>query len=282
MKKRAILIPFFAYPPKLGNHYKVFFDYFCKHTYEKIKTDTDTIYLIDGNYGFDAQVYPSKARVLSPAEDLSHWGSVKKALEEIPEEHILLLDQDVVITKQGIVDSWFEKSEEGFYVTAKDNSMGGRFAPYYTIFKKSISKEMHEINFTPDESHDSFGRFSKQIEAKLPDDQFYLIEDDRAGVYIRDGGISEEPKEHKSLGYYHIRNAGLGIRLLTTKGGTEYKQTIAITPPWEALRIMAWIEIISEERYTTDIMNIVKDIDPSISPLLWFDYINVCKEYHGL
>lgn len=302
---RAVLIPFFRYTPHTTEHYKHYFNYFVRRTLPNLVDEFDTLYLINGD-AFDDKDYVKipqnvKFKVLTPAEDKSHWNSVQKALEEIDEEHILLLDQDVIIQTKGVVDSWFEQSEQGSYVTAFDGSKGGRIAPYYSVFKKSLLDDLNEhrfaegkppIDFVPDEDNDSFGKYYRELKRLYPDLKYYSIDDPRHSLLLLDDNIEAVNESTKPF-YYHMRNGNLGCYLLTTRLSDKdaYNKCLEITPKWEALRLLAWFEVISvipgdpyphiySPVYREEIISVVNDL--GVSSSTWRRYMNQFREYHNV
>lgn len=275
---RALLIPLLRYTPHVGDYYKVFLDYITDMLPDWAEY-VDRVYLVDGDMGLDKRLFPDKVKILTPANDKSHWKSAHKALQEIPEEHILLIDQDVTVAGS-VIDTWLALSEAGKYVTGFDSSMGGRITPYYTVFKKSILEQigMENLDFMPGPKRDSFGDMLPHL--KKLKVSFWKIRDFRNSIYLQEGKIiSDNPY---NADFYHIRNGNLGIRLLTLykydKPGFE--ETVRITPQREALRVLAWVVRLSDNKFLVDSFDIVEAMGVSIKD--WGNYLEAFKEFHNV
>jgi len=182
MKSKAIITPFHRYHPHVGDYYKIQYDFFVESMKNAVG-EVDKIYLIDSYYDFTAEDTKKledlgfKVEVIMKVEDGHHWVQFKNSLGKLKEDLVLFLDNDVVISKKGVIDGWFKVGEGRFedselkqamdLVTAFDNSGGlkglvqekfpplkllgdyTRMGSYYFVANRDVIELMKETELGP-------------------------------------------------------------------------------------------------------------------------------------
>lgn len=318
---RAICVPFHRYQPHTSELYRAQFALFFKYFY-KWHDEFDKLYLIDSDYNFNEEEklflnsFDIKYEIIPRVEQGHHWVQLKTAFPHIKEDYCLVLDNDVVIYKEGIIDGWFKEAEAGKLVTAFDGSGGmeeimhyrypilkqlsaRRVGSYYFVWDK---QDMHiacgiplapqyytagfsvpELDYTTKEGdwQDSFGRFTGYLLTKYGD-SISIIEDDRSSIYINgNGAIQLDPVYAANKGYYHIRNGNLPILLMSEKIGNipSYIHNLEISVKREVLRILAWYDGVLDLLHAPEVLDLVKDC--GYTEEMWSSYIEAFREYHS-
>lgn len=319
---RAVCIPFHRYHPHYGEYYRVWMNALLNGLAVWGK-EFDKLYLIDDYWDFNFEEIDRLSALKIPYEiikrqrDGHHWIQFKTAFPHIKEDHVLCLDNDVLIWQEGVVNSWFAEAETGKFVTAFDGSGGlsepmqkrflflgalkaHRMGSYYFILNREqleLAKQtdlapvhyepnqyIEELNYTTKEGdwQDSFGVLTYKILSKDP--VVHLIDDDRSSIYLEDDGtINKVPSKPMKLGYYHVRNGGHTTYLLSSKlSGAEedYKHALAITPRRELLRIMAWHYLAGGYVHVARMLEIAQDV--GLDKETWHNYLEEFRRFHGL
>lgn len=324
---RAICIPFHRYHPHYGDYYRVWMESLLTGL-EIWGKEFDKLYLVDDYWDFNFEELDRlnklgvKYEIIKRQKDGHHWVQFQTAFPHITEDFVLLLDNDVVIWKEGIVDNWFKHAESGEFVSAFDGSGGliepmrkafpelpsntHRMGTYYMILnkeqletaKKTDLAPIHyktgtfipQLNYTTVDGdwQDSFGVLTYKIMEKHP--KLFVIEDDRSSVYLQDKQINRDPETSKRLGYYHVRNGGHTTNLLSmkfSKDNDSYMHQLNITPERELYRIMAWHNIVGGYKHQDEIDSIFFDVwykhhKEVPDKSIWQEYLELVKEYHNI
>lgn len=316
---RAICIPFHRYHPHVGDRYRVYFEYF-KKSLELWGGESNRFYLIDSDWGFSesdfGKDYPLGGlgiRLIEKSANGSHWDNLRKAAKEITEDHVLFMDQDMLIWDAEIIENWFNQAQEVDVLTAFDSSGGmvDKIQARYPMMKTNSRARMGTYTFILNRkalalmSHTELapirykpGVYIKELDrvAKKGDwlDSFgyltlrYLynnfefgrIHDNRASIHLVDGKVVEEKGELIN-GYYHIRNGNLPILMLDQDNDEyrdQFEHLLEITPKQEILRILAWLVWIGiGEESLTEALRIL-----SIDRPTWHNYYKEFQTFHSL
>lgn len=306
---RAVIVPFYRFPWMHSVH-KSLEVFFLKHL-DLWAKEIDHLYIIDSDWKINIHRDDLKITVFSARGD-SHWGNLNKHVPQISEDYFMIIDNDTFFYKEGIVDSIFSKLEAHDIVSMTDTSGGlelhkkypflsanenrcirQRFTPYLFSSRTSFFKQITSCDFTPLSGTgwtDSMGIISDQLLSLNP--RIYELPDDRSTLYYRDDGNHQKaafldsnkykwsqvcPKDY---GYYHIRNFGGGVSFLEKKDRDQnsYQREVRITPPQEALRMLAWVWCVSAGLHKDRILSVVQDFN--VSPQQFTDYIHSFLELH--
>lgn len=322
---RAVIVPFHRYQPHVGLTYKVYFDYFVENLKVWAK-EFDKLYLIDSDFGFSSADVQKTNDLgvfteVVPIEEVGHhWVHFKNIIPKLKEEYMLFLDCDVVITKSGIIDGWFQEVEAGADILTSFDGSGGmteqiwekypwmkengfaRMGSYYFILTRKLLDKVKDFDFAPiryenfdkppyiseldyqptkNDWFDSFGLFTVKALATHP--KIALIEDDRGSIYLEDNGsiVKTEP-DNRTLGYYHIRNGNLPIYTIDSYywSKDDWMRTLDITPRRELLRLFAWFQIASGDSFQKDIDKTLQAVN--VQKADWDTYIKEFKLYHNI
>lgn len=314
----VLLIPFYKYQPRVGEYYKVYFEWLLK-ALNIWGDEVDKVYLIDQEWEFTPydltrlRAVKKDSYIIKSEVTGHHWEQFKFAIPKVEADTILFLDNDVLIWQKGVVKKWFEEAKADV-VTAWDGSGGlrdivwekypimksinaTRMGSYYFILHKEIFDKIPDFDFSPKtypvgtyikeldystvggDWSDSFGLFTIKLLGLEPPVSFSTITDDRSSISLTKEGVSET-NEPLQLGYYHIRNGNLPIYTLASKLShpEDYERTLRITPLSEFTRLFAWFDIVSDYSYKKEILEVMKDVD--ISEKEWNDYIEGFRMYH--
>lgn len=110
MTTRAILTCLHAYTPFGTEFYEPLLDFYLSQM-RKFQDEYDMIYLIeDDNWKLDPKkIEGMKAKIVHVDASLRYYDAYKAVLPQVEEDLILLLDDDQVIYKEGVIDSAFKK-----------------------------------------------------------------------------------------------------------------------------------------------------------------------------
>lgn len=245
----------------------------------------------------------------------SHWDKLTEATQHTNAEYMFYLDQDMLVYDPGIMNVMIEKIKEGYdVVTILDKTLKvifpanenraerSRFCPYLCLIKKDLVLEAGN-DFTPTENYDTMGKMTEIIMQKHPDIKIYELPDDRSSLYLRENGEFEassnldgspykwSPIVSRSMnyGYYHIRNANLGLLAIDSyqSDKEEYERIKAITPSWELLRVLGWWHhlaypsSLSPDEYYNFALRI-KDIakDLGVEWHIWDEYVGKFEDFY--
>lgn len=287
MRSRAVMIAWHRYHPHVGELYRVLFEHWLK-LLPTWGDEVDHLYLIDSDMNFTEEdraaimQYIPQVDIIKKTEEGHHWVQFKNAIPQVTEDKILFLDNDVVITRSGVVDSWFKYMEEGDldFVGSFDGSGGmrelihekypvlldewNRIGSYYFILNKRVFTQIPEYTFEPNYfeagTHipeldyttvdgdwlDSFGWFTlKMLNNKC---KILSIADPRQSIYLQpeeEGWvINKDPENPTNLGYYHLRNGNLAVYIMNSwiAGNKEDFHRELRSVKREYLRSLAWFQ----------------------------------------
>ena len=258
---RAVVIAWHRYQPHYGYSYRVMFEHWLT-TLPIWAKEVDALYLIDSDMNFtdeDKQKllkYFKEVHILRRELDGHHWVQFKWVIPQIKEDNMLFLDNDVIITQEGLIDSWFKQIEQGVdFLGSFDGSgglqdiiqqvypimknIGNRMGSYYFILTKKLLDKIGSYTFEPNYFEvgtvipeldgyvtregdwlDSFGWFTLKmlaIQARV-----VLIADPRETIYFQPVGLGDsweilkDPETPKNPGYYHIRNGNFANYVITS------------------------------------------------------------------
>lgn len=113
MTSRAILTCFHSYTPFGQEFYEPLLDFYLSQM-KKYSAEYEMIYLIeDDNWKLDPKkIEGMKAKIIHVDSSLRYYDAYKAVLPQVEEDLVLLLDDDMVIYKKGVIDSAFKKLEE--------------------------------------------------------------------------------------------------------------------------------------------------------------------------
>lgn len=313
---RAICIPFHQYQPHYGDYYKLYFKNllnnleFWKGSFDKLYLiDSDWGFTEEDLEKIRA--FGVEVEVIMKQKEGHHWVQFNTALPYLKEDQILFMDNDVVFYRKGVLAQWFETATNYDVYTAFDGSGGlkdkvqerfslmkeldaTRMGSYYFIINQKalslmkrydmapihyrVGTDLPELEYVTVEGDwsDSFGYLTiKFLGAGLT---FGILEDDRSSIYLQEGIINKEPETPRDLGYYHIRNGNLATYMLATMecDRPAYEHSISIVPTREALRILAWANIIDPSPIKS--LEVLKSYE--IKEKDWETYLTEFKKYH--
>ena len=226
---RALIISWYKYHPHVGEGHRVLFEHWLK-LFPLWAKEIDALYLIDQEMDFTLDDEKRLKAILPNTQILKsevashHWGQFKWILPKIKEDYMLFLDNDVVITRPGIVDGWFKHLEEGADFVGSFDGSGGlkeqiqskfpyfkmadvtRMGSYYFGFTRELINKINPIDFAPitypvgtyipeldyttkeGDWSDSFGLFTlKMLGAKA---KIIPIPDPRETIYLQEDEYS--------------------------------------------------------------------------------------------
>lgn len=320
MSTRAVIIPMHRYQPHQGTGYRVLFEYFLKNlSIWAEEVDKLYIIDSDMNFSEEdltslKQIKPNTV-ICKTEGGGSHWGNLEWIIPQVTEESMLIMDHDVIVNKKGVVDGWFKATDEGYDFVGSFDSSGGlrdqihnkysfmkkhdvtRMGSYYFILTKKLLEKIEKIDFAPltnqeglyipeldytltkDDWMDSFGMFTIKMLSTNP--KIKIIEDPRDSIYLQEGKIVRDIENPKNLGYYHIRNANLANYIISSRGEwvKQYEEGLTNNPR-ELLRLLAWFEIMSENKFDDKVTPVLLDMKIDLG--VWTNYLDEFVEYHNL
>jgi len=301
---RAVIVPFFKYASHTSK-YKCLEKYFQAHMPLWID-EIDHLYIIDSDWGIT--IPESDKITIFRAGTGSHWGNLNKYIPQIKESQFMIIDDDTIFTRSGVVDGIFSKLDDHDIVSMTDNSgalgldkkfkffeanedrdVRQRFTPYLFACRTEFFNSIGPYDFTPLTGAgwtDSMGLISQQLMEKDP--RIFELPEDRSTLYFVDGEYKETPFLDngnfkwsqicpKDYGYYHIRNFGTAVNFLEMDPAS-YQRLVQITPRQEAFRLLAWLNVVSGEEYEGDIIGVVRDYGVSAGQFL--DYFRCFVLFH--
>lgn len=222
---RAVVIPWHRYHPHEGQGYRVMFEAWLKR-FPTWADEFDVLYIIDSFMEFSEedirriQAIKPQVKIFKKEVEGHHWVQYKHFLPRINEMNMLMLDNDVVITKKGIIDGWFKKvEEEGYDFVGSFDGSGGlqdqiksnfpwmaekgynRMGSYYFVWTHQLLERINYFEFAPDYFEpgvyikeldyttqdgdwlDSFGMFTIKMLASGA--KIYDIPDPRDTIYLQ-------------------------------------------------------------------------------------------------
>lgn len=302
---RAICVPFHQYTNFGHDFYQPLWTHFIQ-SMTKYRNEYDRLYVVDSNWGIPSGDYT----IIQKQHDGHHWVQFKDALPYVQEDAIFFMDNDVVISKPGVIDSWFRYADNGYDVVSAFDGSGSynlklavqkkfplmkeydsqRIVSYYFLLTRSLLNKIPDIDFdvkeyedgtyiseidytTKEDRSDSFGYFTIKMMATNP--KIKAIDDDRNSIYFDNRNQGEKGK---NLGFYHIR-AGSSIPYLLSCKHFDHEKTyweyIDGQPRVEYIRQCAWYKYLGGNPE-----EIVKD--SKVGMEVFTDYYKKFMEYHNL
>ena len=301
----GLICCWFHNPSILTDHHKSL-EYVFRRQLIGWREYIDEITFVDSNWGLDLASYDT-AILKRPGN--SHWAGMKEVSERSTSDVLLFVDQDMLIYDPEIIKQmkWEIEENKADVCSILDSSgkvqlftqnefrrSRARLCPYLCMIKRNLVSEIG-YDFDPDPDHDTMGKMTEKLLSLHPDLHILEIPDDRFSVYLRNGEIvantnldgrgfswSEPEDKETNRGYYHIRNATLGIEMIEEYFSNEdsYRNRKAMSPDWEVFRAMSWWYIFDqiEGNYAglQRIQTVVNDF--GVSKELWNTYINTIRE----
>lgn len=298
MNKCAILVNFHKYQNYGAEFYEPILTFFLQQM-QKYKDEYDTLYLLDSTWGIhpSTHVLPPNVIIIKTDPNVRYFDTYKKVLPDIKEDLVLLLDNDMVIYKPGVIKKAFNTLEIlNFFALAVPthnykydvvsiyDTIGtmevdlpdgkNKFCPYFFATRKDLLMKYLDVDWSPDAMPytETFGLLT---EAMLKDGlRPFEFEEDKSNILF-DG--TQDGEKSKDLGYYHIRAGSTPAVLLAYREHDldKYWKYMKNQPRNEYLRQMAWYDFMGGE--VGDILG-----DLGIHPEDWLAYYYKFREYHGL
>lgn len=243
---RAVITSFHNYVPMYDHKYfNVISDYFFTNFSRYWHHEVDRLYILDSNWDLGFSVpknleYPNKIIVLKSDPNDRYYEAYKKVLPLIDADKILLMDNDMVVYRKGIVEKTFDLLDDydvvsiydtcGTYTTDKLNGKN-KFCPYWFATKTDLLKKYTDIEWGPHMPHSETLGYLAQA-----------MLDDGINPYEWE---EDKTDEGKDLGYYHIRAGSTPAYLLTHRNFGDrqvYENYIYNQPANEILRQVDWYE----------------------------------------
>ena len=316
----AIIVLWHQYVPRgITSYYRLYMEFF-KRWANVWKDEFDVIYLVDGGWDITQKDLDDigKCILLNPG-DAHQWIHFANVIPGIPAENILLLDNDMVVYKKGLIKDCFDKLNNGKKIVSIFDGSGGmneaiwkkiptlakikclRMSAYFTAIKKELMEYqnfepirfepgvyLQEIDYTTKEGdwYEAFGGATARILSQLKEEEIEVIPNDANSFYLDDSGIYGDQKVEPS-GCYHIRNWSLPVHLINDKklDLENYKRQIPALPKREVCRLFAWLWTINEicgsktNGLESEVSEILEDF--KVSPEKWDEYIIKFREYHS-
>src|SRR6266702_4275353 len=290
---RAICVAFHKYTPFGGEFYEPLLDFFLQNM-RKYKDEYDKLYLIDSTWNIDPDKLEGlNVEIIKVNPHLRYYDAYKNVLPQIKELLVLFVDNDMVIYREGLINSTFEKFNQGYDIVSIYDTIGektfpqlnnqSKFCPYWFATGTTILKDFTSCEWGPNMPH--YETLGELTEKMLEDEMkpFEFEEDKSNCLFDR----TQEGEKSKDLGYYHVRAGSTAAYLLATQkyGNIDtYNEYIKNKPRNEYLRHFAWYRIMCEYTNAPGIsMNESKFLRVlGINMQDWDDYIKRFKYYHGL
>lgn len=289
---RAIVTAFHKYTPFGDQYYEPIFKHFMDQM-NRYRDEFDRLYILDSNWGVTD--VPSWTTVIKVNPHLRYFDAYKEVLPQIKEDLVLLLDNDFLIYRKGIINHVFFIIEQdhrlpdhvpydavsiidniGTYKTDKLKN-GNKMCPYLFATRKELLMKYKNIEWGDHMPHsETLGLLT---EAMLNDNlRPYELEEDKSNILF-DG--TQDGEKSKDLGYYHIRSGSLPAYLLATRAEGDrktYEDYLKHQPKTEYLRQFAWFWVMGGSKYMDrDLMT-----ELGVDYAEWLQYIEKFRAYYGL
>lgn len=245
---KAVVVAFHNYCWNMDHKYfNVISDFFIESYKKYWKDEVDRVYILDSTWDFNYE--DEKFEIIKVPENLRYYEAYKQFLPKVKEDMVLFIDNDMVISKQGVVADTFKKLEEGYDVVSVYDTIGkyrfdalngqSKFCPYWFATRTDLLKKYRYVDWGPNmPEHETLGALTW---AMLGDGlEPYEMEEDK----------TELPT--KGLGYYHIRAGSTVAYLLTHRefGSREtYDEYLKNQPSSELLRHCDWWDIMGGDSF---------------------------------
>lgn len=306
----ALIISIFNPHPRTSTHWRSMIDFWIKCS-QKWATEIDTAYINLAGCGdlFNHEDFPFKNVKLFHI-DGSHWGIFNTIVPQITEDNILMIDHDAYIYDDMIFTHAKNSLANGYdaftildnsgsvdiFPANEDRDIRRRIVPYLCFIKREWFDKIKPFDFTPiDGIYDSMGKITNQLVhhglkiKEIPDDRSTLrLEDDFS--ISKDKWLdspafkwSANSTESNDYGYYHVRNAVLGVQLMNEYGTDAYINRKSITPFSEMMRSLAWWYFFDKqnntlEQYQHMYINVLDDYGVPLD--IWSKYMKEFYNYH--
>lgn len=295
---RAIITACHKYQPYGSKYYEPILDYFISNL-EKYRDEFDTLYLLDSTWNIERSL-PDWIKVIKVNPHLRYYDAYKEVLPQVKEELVMLMDNDMVVYKKGIIDKTFDKLRDGYlysmdqpdkydvvtiydmignYQTDKLNGYN-KFCPYWFVTRKDLLMKYVGFEWGPNmPEHETLGKLT---EVMLHDGlKPFQMEEDKASIYY-DGTYehTRDFEKSKDLGYYHIRAGSTPAVLLAYRDHDreQYEFYIERQPKREYLRQFAWYWIMNGDKFMDH--DFFKEVGVKYSD--WLIYVEKFRKYHCL
>lgn len=302
---RAVVVPFFQYPPQgVAPYYRVYFDYFLKQL-ETWKDEFDQLYVVDHLWNITQEDVRKLRDVVGDrygvfALEKNYWENLSEILDKVLEDKVLVMDLDTIVYQKGIIAKNFDLLDEYDLVSTFDGSGGNkekiwkkypfleekgylRIAPCFCFAKTKLlrGRDYMPYHKTNEDRADFAGVATLQILKDNPKIKF--LEDDRSSIYLRENG-DVFSNFRRDTGFYHIRNWALGVRLIIDRL-THRDYLLPITPVTEGCRLLAWLWMVAGK-----VDGLTEDLQEEILATVhqynlkdenWFNYLEKFKYFHN-
>ena len=290
----AIVVAFHKYTPFGGEFYEPILDFFLQ-SMKKYESEYDKLYLLDSTWNIDPQkIEGLKAEIIKVDPHLRYYDAYKSVLPQIKEHLVLFLDNDMIIYREGIIKSAFDKLKSDYDVVSIYDTIGektfpqlnnkSKFCPYFFATGTFMLKDFLNIEWGPNmPEHETLGKLTEEM---LRDDiKPFEMEEDKSNCLF---DSTQDNEKSKNLGYYHIRAGSTPAYLLATKKYGDkktYEDYMVNQPRQEYLRQFAWYYLMTDTNQETwslrpQVWELLKDIH--MNEFVWMDYFERFKQYHGL
>jgi len=264
---------------------------------KRYENEYDKIYFLDSNWEIDPKkIEGLKAEIVRIGPHERYYDAYKKFLPEVKEDLVLLMDNDMLVYRTGIIGSAFLKMNEGYGAASIFDTIGdwtfsqfngkSKVCPYFFCTRKELLMKYRDCEWGPAmPQHETLGMLSKG----MADDgvKVFEFEEDKSNCLF-DG--TKDGEKSKNLGYYHIRAGSVPAVLLAYKDNDEdqYWSYLNTQPKTEYLRQFVWywymcrrIAPLDSPMHIKAIEDILRDCGIKRSSQ-WREYVERFIEYHGL
>lgn len=295
---RAILTCWHKYQPYGGEYYEPLLDFYIGQM-KKFEDEYDQIYFLDSTWNIDAaRLEGLKATIIKVDQSTRYYDVYKEVLPQVKEDLVLLMDDDMVVYKPGLIGASFELLKpnpvdgESYDVvsiydtigTYQTNQLNGKnkLCPYWFATRKDLLMQYRDIDWAPHMPHsETLGLLT---EAMLKDGvKCFEFEEDKSNYLFGEGGTKGRENFGKDLGYYHIRAGSTPAYLMAeNKYGNPdtYRKYLDEQPRSEYLRQLAWYWYMCAFILTTDVVEVLEDASVDVGEFM--DYLEEFATYHGL
>lgn len=291
---RAIMVAFHKYQPYGDQYYKPILDHFIEQM-TRYQDKYDKLYIIDSNWkvidsGFDPSIFPSmseKIQIIYTDPNKRYYDAYKEALPQVKEDLVLLMDNDFIVYKNGIIRKAFDRvtpMKHCVLVSIMDTigtwkseelNLGNKFCPYFFITHKNLLMKYTNIEWGPEmPDFETLGRLTKEIVDNQSNQGIYEMEDDKSNISFYG---QQDGENSKDLGYYHVRAGSTPAVLLAWRDNAPdtYREYLHNQPQAEYLRQCTWYQYMGGN--PKEIYN-----DCGITEEKWNEYYAKFVVDHGL
>src|SRR6185369_12722067 len=224
---------------------------FYFQTMKKYQNEFNRIYLLDSTWnikGLPPEELKGRVTVMQVNPSLRYYDAYKGILPYVEEDQVLLLDNDMIINKAGVINTIFLHLDlydvVSIYDTIgekhfKELDNQSKFCPYLFATRTAVLRQYTASEWGPNMPvHETLGGLTEDMlrDGLKP----FEMTEDKSSIYI-DG--TRSPTYGKDLGYYHIRAGSTIAYLLAEKtyGNKDtYLAYLHNQPKNEYARHCAW------------------------------------------